>query len=285
MRNSIARKQKPNNGFSKSYPIPISKKWKLTSKRFRNDISPTAGRPALPAISSCSVNSSFNSRNPVSKVRTHHRLGITARRRLYFARGGELEPAWLLATIAGALASRKLNILSADIFMREDDLVLDIFRVCTTNFRAIKQEREIKKIEGLICDACSAGKDAHPVDFKSLIARESKPSVLDQPKPEISMPQRVLVSNEQSQTTTVLEIQAEDRIGLLHDIFTALTNLDVEVLNARISTQAGAAIDRFYLIDTNSEKKITDPVKLNAIQKQVWKCVTVAEEDGRKPET
>ncbi len=53
----------------------------------------------------------------------------------------------------------------------------------------------------------------------------------------------------------MLEIQAQDRIGLLYDLFTLLGNLDAEVLNARISTQAGAAIDRFYLVDSKTEKR------------------------------
>ena len=186
----------------------------------------------------------------------------------------------LLAKVAGALASRKLNILSADLFIREDDLVLDIFRVCTTNFGPIRSENEINRIEKLIARAFAEGEDAREVDFKNLIDKQAAPSVLDQPKPDFfRMPQRVFVSNEQSDTSTVLEIQAEDRIGLLYDIFTVLSELDAEVLNARISTQAGAAIDRFYLIDTHTEKKIVDPVKLKAIQKGVWKCVAAEQEE------
>ncbi|MDB3941744.1 hypothetical protein N9406_12360 [Verrucomicrobiales bacterium] len=81
------------------------------------------------------------------------------------------------------------------------------------------------------------------------------------------------MSNEEEELTTVLEIQAEDRIGLLYDIFTALSHLDAAVLSARISTQAGAAIDRFHLLDLRSEKKIIDHERLQAIEEAVSACL------------
>lgn len=183
----------------------------------------------------------------------------------------------LLAITAGALASKKLNIMSADIFMRDDDLVLDIFRVCTPNFSPINNAGTIKRLEKLIEEACRVGEAAEPIDFGKLIEKQAAPSVLDEPGPLFTMPQRVYVTNELNETDTVLEIQAVDRIGLLYDIFSVLSRLDTEVLSARISTQAGAAIDRFHLVDTQTEKKIVDPEKLEAIRNQVWGCLEVAE--------
>ncbi|MBL8086308.1 MAG: hypothetical protein JNN26_27000, partial [Candidatus Obscuribacter sp.] len=79
--------------------------------------------------------------------------------------------------------------------------------------------------------------------------------------------------NDDHETTTVLEIQAQDRIGLLYDLFTLLGNLDAEVLNARISTQAGAAIDRFYLVDSQTETKITGKDRLAEIEAKVSECL------------
>ena len=73
----------------------------------------------------------------------------------------------------------------------------------------------------------------------------------------------------------MLEIQVQDRIGLLYDLFTILGNLDAEVLNARISTQAGAAIDRFYLVDSNTEQKITDKERLAKIEAAIGECLNL----------
>ncbi|MCB1077638.1 MAG: [protein-PII] uridylyltransferase [Verrucomicrobiae bacterium] len=177
-----------------------------------------------------------------------------------------------LAKVAGALAARNLNILSADLFTRDDDLVLDIFRVCTTNFGPVKSDREMERVEKLLETQFGVGDEE--VDFQALIGRERSPSLFRN-NLEIEIPQRVYVSNNLSEEQTVLELQAQDRIGLLYDIFTALGNLNAEVVHARISTQAGAAIDRFYLVDSNSSKKITDKGHLKLIETAVSRAVGI----------
>ena len=72
---------------------------------------------------------------------------------------------------------------------------------------------------------------------------------------------------------TIVDIETPDRLGLLYDLFTILGNLDAEVLNARISTQAGAAIDRFYLVDSKTEEKITDKERLAKIEAAISECL------------
>jgi len=117
------------------------------------------------------------------------------------------------------------------------------------------------------------GIEEKEVNFRSLIEERIKPSITQEEPPNFDIPQRVYLSNEDNDSSTVLEIQAQDRIGLLYDIFTTLGNLEAEVLNARISTQAGAAIDRFFLVDSRTEKKITDKRRLTAIHDELMKCL------------
>ena len=177
----------------------------------------------------------------------------------------------LLAKVAGALAARNLNILSADLYTRADDLVLDIFRVCTATFNPVTSPREIERIQKLMEQ--EFGVEEKEVNFRSLIEERVKPSITQEEPPNFDIPQRVYLSNEDNDFSTVLEIQAQDRIGLLYDIFTVLGNLDAEVLNARISTQAGAAIDRFFLVDSHTEKKIIDKARLATMQEELMKCL------------
>ncbi len=175
----------------------------------------------------------------------------------------------LLAKIAGVFAARKLNVLSADLFVRSDDLVLNIFRVCTQTYNPVTSEREIQRIEKLIYSAFSQD-DSDNVDVENLIKKQEEPTILQDEPLNYHIPQRVYLSNKDHATATVMEIQAEDRIGLLYDIFTILGGLNASVINARISTQAGAAIDRFYLVDVTTEVKITDPDRLADIESQVY---------------
>jgi [protein-PII] uridylyltransferase len=177
----------------------------------------------------------------------------------------------LLAKVAGALAARNLNILSADLYARSDDLVLDIFRICTPTFNPVTSPREIERIETLLAQEFDVGEK--PVNFRSLIEQRVAPSLLREEPPNFDIPQRVHLSNEDHETSTVLEIQAQDRIGLLYDLFTILGNHDAEVLNARISTQAGAAIDRFFLVDSHTERKILDRDRLDRIESEISACL------------
>ena len=177
----------------------------------------------------------------------------------------------LLAKVAGALAARNLNILSADFFTRSDDLVLDIFRVCTATFNPVQNPREIERIQQMMEEEFCV--DTCKVDFPALIEKQEAPSITQAEPPNFDIPQRVYLSNEPDESATILEIQAQDRIGLLYDIFTILGNLGADVLNARISTQAGAAIDRFSIVDQSSEKQIVDPDRLVLIQSKISECL------------
>ena len=71
----------------------------------------------------------------------------------------------------------------------------------------------------------------------------------------------------------MLEIQAQDRIGLLYDIFTIIGELHVEIVHARISTQQGAAIDSFYLVEEASGEKIEDPGNLKQLGDEIRKIL------------
>ncbi|MEM7603441.1 MAG: hypothetical protein AAF357_18760, partial [Verrucomicrobiota bacterium] len=177
----------------------------------------------------------------------------------------------LLSNVAGALAARNLNILSADLFTRSDDLVLDIFRVCTATFNPVQSPREIERIQKIMDDEFCV--DTCRVDFPALIEKQETPSITQAEPPNFDIPQRVFLNNRPEEPATVLEIQAQDRIGLLYDIFTILGTVDAQVLNARISTQAGAAIDRFSIVDSSSEQKIIDPDRLELIRSKIAECL------------
>ncbi len=177
----------------------------------------------------------------------------------------------LLAKVAGALAARNINILSADLFTRSDDLVLDIFRVCTSTLNPVTSPREIERIQDLMDE--EYGIKECEIDFSALIEQQEAPSVIEADPPNFDIPQRIYLSNSDEEVATILEVQAQDRIGLLYDIFTILGEMNIQVLHARISTQAGAAIDRFHIVDAMSEKKITDDSRLTNLNKQLSSCL------------
>lgn len=155
----------------------------------------------------------------------------------------------LLARIVGCLTALNLNILSADIFTRKDNLALDVFRVCTTNLEPVTNERTLKEFENLM-NQVFCGTSYNMADLVKL--GESRQLRRKQDLPEF--PQRVLVSNNVDPKTTFVEIQALDRLALLGDIFTVFEEMNLVVHHSRINTTRGAAIDSFYVTDAKENQ-------------------------------
>jgi len=157
----------------------------------------------------------------------------------------------LLWQIAGSFAVVPLNILSADIFTRQDSLVLDVFRVCDTRLNAVSYEKDIAKVEKVLAQSLTDPE----FDFGPLIARTRKNKLQPLP-PEIEFPTRIRVNNESNPLYSVVEVQCPDRLGLLYDLLRAFSDLDISIFTSRITTEKGAAIDTFYVNNNRGEKII-----------------------------
>jgi len=96
-----------------------------------------------------------------------------------------------------------------------------------------------------------------PVDFPSLIARKSQDRSPYTVFEGERIPTRISFDNNSSELCTVLEIQAEDRLGLLYAISTVLAELHLHISVAKICTEKGAAIDSFYVTDAIGQKIIS----------------------------
>jgi [protein-PII] uridylyltransferase len=163
----------------------------------------------------------------------------------------------LLEKICCSLAAHEINILSADIYTREDGVALDIFRVCTDDMQAVKNDYrqmsvvmtlyEINQQENYLPDRY--------LEAKNNFLRENNDDA-------IPFPVRAYIDNESDPRFTVIEVQAIDRIGLLHDLLYTINQHGLHTIHARIATEKGAALDTFYV------RTSKDGDKLNQIDTQ-----------------
>jgi [protein-PII] uridylyltransferase len=70
-------------------------------------------------------------------------------------------------------------------------------------------------------------------------------------------PPQVLIENTSSDSHTIIEVQAQDHLGLLYKLTRVLYESGLDVALAKISTEANRAIDVFYVTDT-AGRKLTD---------------------------
>ncbi len=167
----------------------------------------------------------------------------------------------LLERIAGAFLSANVNILSADIFTRGDNLALDIFRVSDSRHLPVTSKRDHEKVEARLLEALRE----EEYDFTPLIA---EPSRLRRYRlsQDAELPSRIVVDNDAHPLYTIVEIQTPDRLGLLYSLLRALGNVGISIQTSRITTEMEVAMDTFY-VNGRDDKKITDPAAIERLQR------------------
>ena len=173
----------------------------------------------------------------------------------------------LLAKVAGSFSVVPLNILSADIFPRGDNVVLGVFRVCDTKARPVTHQRDFTLVEQTLRRAL----EDESFDFLPLIEKAKRQS--HRLTTGIEFPTRIAIDNKTHPVYALIEIQAPDRIGLLYDVLSCLDRENLLIPLSRINTQAGAAIDTLYVVDRSTRAKITDPHRIRAIQQRLQNAI------------
>jgi [protein-PII] uridylyltransferase len=158
--------------------------------------------------------------------------------------------AGLFSKIAGSFSAVGLNILSAQIFTRTDGVVLDKFfinDVQTGNLALRERQDKFTALLGRVLN----GED---IDLSALIAREINRHPVYQAYAGEHLATQIHFDNAVSDTRTLVEIETEDRLGLLYAISQTFTELELDISAARIVTERGAAIDTFYLQEAGGGK-------------------------------
>jgi len=173
----------------------------------------------------------------------------------------------LFAAITGVLTALNLNILNARIFTAGDGRVLDVFRISHHGrSEIVMAEHKWAKFRATLDDVLE-GK----IDVADLV-RASKPSLFLQKRaPKVSTV--VHLDNEVSDDFTIIEIFAEDRIGVLFTITYNLHRLGLSIHVAKISTNVDQVADVFYVTDQDGGK-IIDPTRLEAIREALHRELT-----------
>ena len=161
--------------------------------------------------------------------------------------------AGLFSKIAGSFSAVGLNILGAQIFTRTDGVALDTFFVndALTGNLATREQHE--KFDGLL-DRVLTGQE---VDLPALIRHHIVTRPRYQPYTGERIPTQIQLDNDASEMRTLIEIETEDRLGLLYTISQTLAELALDISAARIVTERGAAIDSFYVRELDGGKVVS----------------------------
>jgi [protein-PII] uridylyltransferase len=115
-------------------------------------------------------------------------------------------------------------------------------------------------------------------DLPALIARHKNTRPFYQAYTGERIPTEVRFDNESSEFRTLIEIETEDRVGLLYAISHALSELDLDISAAKILTEKGAAIDSFYIRELDGGK-ILDEARQKSIERKLRAAINSLDVD------
>jgi [protein-PII] uridylyltransferase len=165
----------------------------------------------------------------------------------------------LFSRISGAIALAGANILSAKIFTLKDGMAVELFQIQDTDGHAFDKPDRLARLSVFIHKAVTG-----ELDLAREIARThlTYPSRMD----VFKVPPRVFIENKASANYTVIEVGGRDRIGFLYSVTRALSDLDLQIATAHITTYGERAVDVFYVKDMFG-MKIQHETKLRQIHK------------------
>jgi [protein-PII] uridylyltransferase len=158
----------------------------------------------------------------------------------------------VFSMIAGALSRNRLNILGAQIYTSSQGIAVDTLQVETLERTPVTDQQVWQHVEADLQAALRG-----TLHFETVVTPR-RLSAHDRKLQAFAKPPQVLIENTSSDSHTIIEVQAQDHLGLLYKLTRVLYECGLDVALAKISTEANRAIDVFYVTDTAGRKLIDD---------------------------
>jgi [protein-PII] uridylyltransferase len=181
----------------------------------------------------------------------------------------------LLSIIFGACAAAGANIVEAQIFTTNDGFALDSITISRAFTQDSDEMRRAARVANHII-ATLKGEVRLPEIVASRSAQVSGAQAF-------TVTPDVLVDNTLSAKSTVLEVTALDRPGLLYALTTEIGKLNININSARIVTYGEKAVDVFYVTDLTGGK-ISQPNRQKQVRERLL-AVLKPQDDAQKDDS
>ena len=188
----------------------------------------------------------------------------------------------LLSIIAGACATAGANIVDAQIFTTTDGLALDTISISRAFDLDEDEMRRAERVAKVIEKALRG-------EIRLTDAVAEKAGAPRDREKTFAIAPNVAIDNNLSSQYTVVEVSGLDRPGLLFDLTSTLSRLNLNIGSAHIVTFGEKAVDSFYVTDLTG-LKVTNASRQAAIRRALTEAFTpkgeVAKDasgEGQKP--
>ncbi len=174
---------------------------------------------------------------------------------------------WLLSILAGACAVAGANIVDAQIYTTTDGLALDTISLSREFERDDDELRRASRVADSIEKALRGD-----LRLPEVVARRASKGRLK----AFAIEPQVMINNQWSHRYTVVEVTGLDRTGLLYELTTALSKLNLNIASAHVATFGERVVDVFYVTDLLGAK-LTSPTRQAAIKRALISLFTTSE--------
>ncbi len=170
----------------------------------------------------------------------------------------------LLAKICAVLAVNDIDILRAQVNTRADGVVLDTFQVTDVDGAVVLPERKQQRVREQLGQVIGGTLEEDQLfgQYRANWNWRARQEGEHVRAPEMKF------ENQVSDKYTVVEVDAHNRVGLLHKITQVLGEQELDIHTALINTVADRATDAFYVVDGRGQKIVNYEV-LEGIRQQL----------------
>ncbi len=145
----------------------------------------------------------------------------------------------IFSRMAGAFALAGANVVDARSYTTSDGMICSSFSIQDAERQAFEENR-LPRLKRTI-DRTMKG--------EVLVRDGLQEKIRNRTVKPFDVPTRIIFDNESSDLYTIIEVNARDRIGLLHTLTRTLTSLHINIFSAIIATYGERAVDVFYVRD------------------------------------
>lgn len=174
-----------------------------------------------------------------------------------------------LSKFCAVLSANDANIFDANIFTRDDGIIIDRFRVADAASKqrldysvCAKIAEDLKQVMGGTMDTEHLFQ-AHRRKWKRRGRKPLNPTIL------------IDVQFEDNPHYTIIDVYAPDSVGILYRITETISRLGLDIYFAKIATRVDGIIDAFYTLDRTG-KPITDAAKRESVRREILATVNAA---------
>ncbi len=156
----------------------------------------------------------------------------------------------LLSLFAGACAAAGANIIGAHVSTTRDGIALDTFLLQREFAEIDDEQRRMDRIARTIERALNG-----EIRIARLMG-ERRPT--ERRINAFTVEPETIINNSLSDNFSVIEVAGRDRPGLLYDLTNTLSDLNLDITSAHITTYGEKAVDVFYVTDLTGKKIVSE---------------------------